>query len=364
MTVSHPFAILAQFQAPCIAAIAVGAGLTMLARDFGLKFQWCGVPLTHHTHTHPVPRVGGIAVYTGIVIACLATGFLVGFREFAVVLPILVAALPVLLVGAYDDLRHASPRTKIIAQLFGAAILVALNWQLGIHFTYTHSLLLVLWIVLTTNSFNLIDGVDGLASSTAIVIGVSLGIVNFLVGDPALGALSLVLVAACLGFLPFNLCGPKIFLGDCGSLSLGFILSAIAFETPHGSKLHWTALAYFGYPLTETFFTLVRRSLKARKLAKPDREHFHHKLRHSGLSALQTTGVLALLALTFACIGLMLDLGFSRWIAVGCACVLFLSVAKAFGYLRWRTVMQLRRVLRRHSQDENLPQIAGYLPYK
>jgi UDP-GlcNAc:undecaprenyl-phosphate GlcNAc-1-phosphate transferase len=298
------------------------------------------------------------------VIACIASGFLTGFQGFALVLPILLAALPVLLVGAYDDLRHATPKTKVIAQLLGAAILLFANWRFGMHVSFSHALLLMFWIVLTANSFNLIDGVDGLASGTAIVIGVCLGAVNFVLGDPALGVLSLMLVASCLGFLPFNLCGPKIFLGDCGSLSLGFILAAIAFETPHGSRLHWTAIAFFGYPLAETFLTLVRRALKGRKLTRPDREHFHHKLRHSGLSAIQTTVVLALLALTFASVGLMLDLGSSRWLAVGCALILFLTVAKTFGYLRWRTVTKFKRVLRRHGEDQDLPEIVGYLPFK
>ena len=355
--------MLAPLQAPFVAT-SVGAALTVVVSRCGLRFQWCGLALAHHTHSRPVPRLGGIAVYAAILMGCLTAGMLFGFHHFSAVLPILLGALPVLAIGAYDDLWHASPKTKILAQLLGAVILLAANWGIGQHISLGRGLLLVAWILLTTNSFNLIDGVDGLGSATAIIIGGGLAAINFFAGNHALGVLSLVLVAASLGFLPFNLRGPKIFLGDCGSLSLGFILAAVASETPSHAKLTWTAVLLFGYPITETFFTLIRRMLKGRSVYRPDREHLHHKLRNSGLSVLSTVSFLCLIALAYVSLGVMIELGCPAWFSLACGFVLFLTVGKSFGYMRWRTVAKLRRVMRRASEQEDLPEIAGYLPYK
>src|SRR5579871_3371615 len=108
MTLSHAAVMLAPMQAPLVAT-SVGAALTIVVRRFGLRFQWCGLQLVHHTHSQPVPRLGGIAVYIAIVTGCLTAGFLFGFHNLNAVLPILLGALPVLAIGAYDDLWHASP---------------------------------------------------------------------------------------------------------------------------------------------------------------------------------------------------------------------------------------------------------------
>src|ERR1700689_5018231 len=209
MIVSHALLMFAPLQAPFVAT-SVGAALTLVVRTYGMRFQWCGVPLVHHTHTRPIPRLGGIAVYIAIATGCMTMGLAFGFHAMRAPLPILLGVLPVLAIGAYDDLWHASPKTKILAQLLGAAILLGTNWVLGAHVSVPEALLLMFWIVLTTNSFNLIDGVDGLASGNAIVIGLGLAFINFVAGSHTLGALSLILVAACAGFLPFNLKGPRI----------------------------------------------------------------------------------------------------------------------------------------------------------
>lgn len=365
MMVSHSPGILAEIQVPVLAC-SVGAALTLVIEQCGFRFRWCRKPLAHHTHKNPVPRLGGIAVFAAIAFGCLAGHFAFGAHAWSAVLPILLAALPVLLVGTYDDLRHATPKAKVLAQLLGAAVLIAVDWKLRGHLSLYELLLLPPWLVITTNSFNLIDGVDGLASGTAVIIALGLAVINIVAGNLALAALAGVTAAACLGFLPFNLFGPRIFLGDSGSLTIGFILAALAFETPREWQLPWAALVLFGYPLAETTLSIVRRALKGRSLFRPDREHMHHKLRHAGLSSRQTALVLSLPVLAFASLGVMLGLGASPWFTVGCAAILFLSMAKSFGYLRARTLVLLRRRLGtgRPPREEALPDIAGYLPFK
>jgi UDP-GlcNAc:undecaprenyl-phosphate/decaprenyl-phosphate GlcNAc-1-phosphate transferase len=365
MIVTHSPVILAEIQAPVLAG-SVGAALTLVARQCGFKFQWCRTPLAHHTHTSPVPRIGGLAVFAAIAIAWAMLESVLGHSAWLSVSPILLASFPVLLVGAYDDLRHASPKAKVLAQLAGAALLIFSQWLLTGSVTAYDLLIVAPWLVIATNSFNLIDGVDGLAAGTAVIIAAGLALINIAAGDFALAVLTMITAAACLGFLPFNLSGARIFLGDSGSLTLGFILSAVALQTPHRSWFPWAAIVLFGYPLTETTLSIVRRALKGRSIFRPDREHMHHKLRHAGFSSGQTAFVLLLVALAFAGLGVMLGLGASHPICVGSACVLFLAVAKSFGYLRTRTLRLFHRrlALLRQPPQEELPDIAGYLPFK
>jgi UDP-GlcNAc:undecaprenyl-phosphate GlcNAc-1-phosphate transferase len=343
----------------------VASALTAVVKVAGARYEWCGAPLAHHTHNQSVPRLGGLAVYAAILVTFLITLPIIGAGLLHAVLPILLGALPIFLIGVFDDLRHASPRTKIAAQLFGAAICLATNWSFGTHLPLAEMGLFFGWIVLTTNSFNLIDGLDGLASGSAVVIGSALAVINLLGGRFALGVLSIMIVAACLGFLPFNF-RKRVFLGDCGSLTIGFLLAAIAFESAHSSRSAFGAVALFGYPLTETFFTLVRRWLEGHGLLRPDREHFHHKLRHAGLSVLQSSGTLILVALAFASVGFMAELGASRWLCLAGGTVLFAVIGSTFGYFGKRSLVRLRRRIAEISRSEEaeLPDISGYVPNK
>ena len=365
MIVIHSPVILAEIQAPVLAG-SIGAALTLVARQCGFRFQWCKSPLAHHTHTSPVPRIGGLAVFVAISIAWAMLESVLGHSAWLSASPVLLAAFPVLLVGAYDDLRHASPIAKVLAQVCGAALLICSHWLLTGSVTTYDLFFVAPWLVIATNSFNLIDGVDGLAAGTAVIIAAGLSIINLAAGNLALAALTIITAAACFGFLPFNLSGARIFLGDSGSLTLGFILAAVALQTPHPTSFPWAAFVLFGYPLSETTLSVVRRTLKGRSILRPDREHMHHKLRHSGVSAGSTALVLLLVALAFAALGIMVGLSVSKAVGVGSACVLFLAVAKSFGYLRSRSLRLLRRRLAslRRPQQEGLPDIAGYLPFK
>jgi UDP-GlcNAc:undecaprenyl-phosphate GlcNAc-1-phosphate transferase len=364
MLVSYSPAILAEIQVPLLAG-SVGAAATLLIQQCGFRFRWCRSPLAHHTHKDPVPRLGGIAVFLAVALACIIAGVGAGIHVFTPAFAILCACVPVLLVGAYDDLRHAGPKAKVLAQLLAAGILVLARWKLNGIVSFSELLLLPAWLVLATNSFNLIDGVDGLAAGTAVIVGVALALSNLVVGNIALAALSAFVAAASLGFLPFNLSRKRIFLGDSGSLSLGFLLAAIAFETPHNAASHWSTVLLFGYPLLETALSIFRRGLKSRNIFRPDREHLHHQLLHSGFSAVRCSGVLWAVALAFACLGVMMIFGAPMPMVIVGALVLALATARSFGYLRTRWMRILRRRLALGRQDDQpLPDIAGYLPFK
>lgn len=347
-------------QLPLLVCAGAAAG-TLLIRACAFRFGWFGTVLRHHTHSSPVPRLGGIAVFVSVLLAVLFDRRFFAADAISTVVPIVVAATPVLLIGLYDDLKSASPFAKIAAQLVGAAALIGLHAFLRGPVGMGEVLVLPVWLVVAANAFNVVDGVDGLAGGSAVIIAAALAIVNLTVGHVSLAALSIVLFAAVLGFMPFNFLRSRIFLGDSGSLTLGFMLAAIAFETPTETPFPWTAMVIFGYPLAEATLTVMRRSLKGRSVLHPDREHLHHKMLGAGFGLGATICLLCVVALAFSALGVMLALSKVAWPMLVGSAILLLAIAKSFGYLRARNFATLYRRMAT-STSVRLPIGAEYLP--
>ena len=290
-----------------------------------------------------IPRLGGLA----IMLAGLATWgvllllpndirahFLSEWRAFVT---LLVPGIVVLLVGAFDDVVNVSPRQKLIVEALAAGMV----WWAGfrivqlpilghpIHNSLSSLLLTVLWIVAVTNSLNLIDGLDGLASGIAFFVTLSVFVVSLIQGTHFVSIVTVVLAGTLLGFLRFNFAPATIFLGDSGSLFLGFVLASLAVRTSQKSS---TLLAFvvpfvaFGLPLLDTSLTVVRRFLNGRPLFVADRDHIHHRLLQNrlklqpavlglyGLAALFSLGSLLIIQSTGSRVVLVLVLaGVSGW---------------------------------------------------
>jgi len=243
-------------------------------------------------HTTCVPLLGGLALYVPIVCSLLWMG---GPHA-----PALIAGCTVaLLAGAWDDLRGLSPRCKIAAQVVAALILVADGYRItGLRVEPLGTLSIggfeaaavVAWIILTTNAINLIDGVDGLAATLALVAALAHAALRF----PF--PLALALAGACLGFLRHNLPRARLFLGDTGSLLLGFCLGALPLSVPGPLNLPLAA-GLIAIPLADVALCVVRRSLRAKPLFAPDSGHLHHILLrlwgHSPVRVLIGLGALA-----------------------------------------------------------------------
>ncbi len=350
--------------APVLAG-SMGAAFTIIIERCASKYRWHGVSLSHHTHTGLIPRVGGIAVFLAVVAGYAIDLFLSPGASGSQALTLLACAVPVLLVGAYDDIRHTSPKVKLVAQVLAGMLFAGMVF--GERALWDPRAILaggalVFWLVLTTNSFNLIDGIDGLAAGTAAIMALSLAFVNAALGNRSLAALSLVVAAACFGFLPFNVLGKRIFLGDSGSLAVGFVLAAIAALTAKEASSLSAAVVLFGFPISETLLTVVRRKLKGRSIFKPDREHLHHKLRNARFSLTATLCTLFLVSAAFNCLGVMLFLGCPMWSGVGAAALLFVLLTYAFGYFGNRTRRRMRRRLgiRPKYASKDVPEYVSY----
>src|SRR5271154_4932196 len=287
---------------------------------------WVSVPQDgRHVHQAPLPRLGGVAIFIAFSVS-LATwlGLSLIFPRLveglapATLLRIYIPACLIFCLGIYDDLRGAGPYLKFAVQAIAAAMLFAggmrvldlplifgshsLPWFVGLPLT-------VLWVVAVTNAFNLIDGLDGLAAGSALFSTMVFFVVS-LVDHSWLGSLmSVTLAGAILGFLRFNFNPATIFLGDSGSLFIGFILSALALAGAQKAPT-FVAVAIpvvsFGLPILETLLSVLRRLISGRPIFTADREHIHHKLLQMGFSHRQVVIVLYAVSAMFAMLSLFL----------------------------------------------------------
>ncbi len=300
--------------------------LTRFVRDFAFRRGWVSVPSPdRHMHIHPLPRLGGVAIFlaflaTQALVSLLAQWFprlgaSVAVRPAAT---ILLPACLVFLLGVYDDLRGARPWLKFAVQGIAGAMLfwgglriLALPLVFGErHFGgFAGLVLTIVWVIGITNAFNLIDGLDGLAAGSALFSTLVVFVVALVNQSSWLALATIVLAGAILGFLRFNFNPATIFLGDSGSLFIGFLLSAFALQ---GATKAPTIVAVaipvvsFGLPILETGISILRRLIGGRPVFTGDREHIHHKLLQLGLSHRQVVVTLYAVSAMFALLSLFL----------------------------------------------------------
>jgi UDP-GlcNAc:undecaprenyl-phosphate GlcNAc-1-phosphate transferase len=323
--------------------------LTRYVRDFATAHGWVAVA-THerHLHANPLPRLGGVAIFLSFssslgIVALWAMRHPGMHSAFSLrtLLTILGPAALIFLLGVYDDIHGAGPYFKFSVQAVAATMLFAgglrivnipvlfgdhkLPVYVGLPFT-------ILWVLAITNAFNLIDGLDGLAAGSALFSTLVAFVVAILYGQSLVTVITIALAGSILGFLRYNFNPATIFLGDSGSLSIGFVLSALALE---GAQKAPTIVAVaipvvsFGLPILETALSIVRRLISGRPVFTADREHIHHKLLQHGLTHRQVvillygvSAVFAMLSLfllwpTGSSLGLVLAvLGIGIWIGV------------------------------------------------
>jgi UDP-GlcNAc:undecaprenyl-phosphate GlcNAc-1-phosphate transferase len=282
-------------------SLLLSMGLTWLVRNLAKRRGWVSAPvLDRHVHTEAVPRLGGVPIFATVLVITGLFGrqFIVQGAEFPVskFAALLGAGGLVFLVGLYDDLRGLKPGSKLAMQVVAALILFANGFRIeklrffGAHeFGIVLSLALtVFWVLLVTNALNLMDGLDGLATGAALFPICALSIVSVAYPNPVALFMAIVLGGALVGFLRFNFCPASIFLGDCGSLLIGFMLSALALESSQKAVIAMAlAGVSLGLPLADTGLAVLRRFLNGRPIFSGDREHIHHKLLQRGLTQTQ-----------------------------------------------------------------------------
>jgi UDP-GlcNAc:undecaprenyl-phosphate GlcNAc-1-phosphate transferase len=300
--------------------------LTRYVRDYATAHGWVAVPTGgRHLHSNSLPRLGGIAIFVSfslsIAVSLLLSAHNRDLQSVFSLKPLLTILVPsslIFLLGVYDDVYGAGPYLKFSVQAIGAGMLFygglrivnipvafgshTLPWFLGLPLT-------VLWVLAITNAFNLIDGLDGLAAGSALFSTLVAFVVALLNGPTLVTVMTIALAGAILGFLRYNFNPATIFLGDSGSLFIGFLLSALALE---GAQKAPTIVAVaipvvsFGLPILETSLSVVRRLISGRPVFTADREHIHHKLLQHGMSHRQVVILLYGVSAAFAMLSLFL----------------------------------------------------------
>lgn len=265
---------------------------------------WIGAvdhPGVRTVHERPIPRIGGVAIFLSALSPIISVIFLnnnIGFAFRAVrvqLITLLGSAALVFAVGLVDDLKGLPARIKFLVELLTATALYVVGVRISrIAITDGWMLVLggwgyvltILWIVGVTNAVNLSDGLDGLAAG---ICSIACGVIALFAihsGNVIMGVFMLALLGSLCGFLVFNFHPAKVFMGDCGSLFLGFVIAASSVMCMTKSAafvgLALPALA-LGIPIFDTLFSMLRRFLERRSLFAPDRSHFHHRLLDLGL---------------------------------------------------------------------------------
>lgn len=252
-------------------------------------------------HCRSVPRAGGIAIFAAILV-----GYFAFCRHSSVLSAAVGGGLLLMALGLVDDVYHLQAWIKLVFQLFVSVLSVA---SAGGEISGAGLPLAVLWVVGLTNAHNFVDGLDGLFGGTAAVEGIALSGLLMTVWLPELALFSLLISASCCGFLLYNRPPARIFAGDCGSESIGFLLGMLSLPAFTHAKWMLGTLApvlIFAYPLTDLLTAVLRRVLHGYSPFAADRAHLHHRICATGISQPMCTAILLLLAAVLGTVGVLI----------------------------------------------------------
>ncbi len=294
-------------------------------------------------HKIPTPRMGGLAPFVSFFSTCLLVYFFVpgfnmqGFMSPLSWLTISVSLIIILLLGVFDDILILKPGKKFFVQFIAASLV----YSSGIRFSsfslpFSYGIinigilsypLTVIWVIGITNAFNLIDGLDGLAAGIAAISSLTITAIAFLHNDTTTAVICLALTGSLIGFLRYNFNPAKIFLGDSGSLFIGFTLALLSIQSATKGSTVFSILLpvlVIGIPVFDTLMSMLRRMLnwflpehtlkssilnKIHSMFLPDKRHIHHQLLASGFSQRQVVFLLYLVSCTFGICAYLITAG-------------------------------------------------------
>ena len=301
---TFPFQAIGLVAAALLTAALISLITTPVVKSLAFRIGAVDVPKdARRMHKHPIPRMGGLAIFMGFLFSVLI------FIDLTAPLRgMLLGAVVIVVLGIFDDIYALGAKFKfmvqIIAALFavlsGNIITIISNpnifssqpyWELG----FLSIPFSVIWICAITNAVNLIDGLDGLACGVSAISSMTLLVIALVVSEPQVAILMAALAGGCIGFLPYNMNPAKIFMGDTGSTFLGYVLAVVSINGLFKSAAIISFAVPFlllGLPIFDTCFAILRRVSHGQSPMAPDRGHIHHRLIDMGLSQKQAVAVL------------------------------------------------------------------------
>ena len=334
-------------------SLVISAVLLPIAIRLGETHGLVDLPGQHKRHKRPVPVLGGVVLFAAVWITVGITIFIFPSLLGTItdsLFYVFLGALIILLVGLSDDLSPLPAWAKLLAQIAAGLTLYigGLNVELlstpygSVDVGWLSVIITVGWVVVLTNAINLIDGLDGLAGGVSLISAVVMGIIGQLygVGEPLLFICAM--IGFLLPFLHYNRYPARIFLGDSGSLQIGFYFAVVSLVFPIKSFTFtalYVPLLALGVPVLETISSIMRRAISGKNLMQADRRHLFHYLALAGLSNRQTILVFYSLAIVFGIFALAMFV-WDRKIVLGLLVVfmvvIFLLFLILLGKLPWR----------------------------
>ncbi len=301
---TFPFQAIGLVAAALLTAALISLITTPVVKSLAFMVGAVDIPKDNRRmHKHPIPRMGGLAIFLGFLFSVLIFLPLTGQ-----VRGMLLGSVVIVVLGIFDDIYALGAKLKFLIQIFAALLAVTSGnvitvlsnpnifssnpyWELGI-LSIPFS---VIWIAAITNAVNLIDGLDGLACGVSTISSMTLLVIALVVSEPEVAILMGALAGACAGFLPYNLNPAKIFMGDTGSTFLGYVLAVVSINGLFKSAAIISFAVPFlllGLPIFDTCFAILRRVSRGQSPMAPDRGHIHHRLIDMGLTQKQAVAVL------------------------------------------------------------------------
>ena len=314
-------------------ALLLAFMLTPVVKAFAYKIGAVDVPKDNRRmHKTPIPRVGGLAIYLGFLASVLIFG-----RIDSDMKAILLGSVVIVLFGIVDDVVALKPSTKFIGQIVAALIPIMSNVKVSlltnpfksgeyIELGIFSIPITVIWIVGMTNAVNFIDGLDGLACGVSSIASLTVFTIALLVLEPYIAITMAALAGSCFGFLPYNLNPAQIFMGDTGSMFLGYMLATLSIT---GLFKLYAIISFIvpfiilGLPIFDTGFAIVRRILKGQSPLQADRGHVHHRLIDMGFDQKQSVAILYAVSVVLGLAAVIFTTSGEMKIAIFTVAVLF-----------------------------------------
>jgi len=357
---ARPITWMLRFWPVIVGSFVASLAATWLCKEIALKYGIVDEPDdTVKTHKIPIAYLGGIGMLIGSTVGMFAGFTCLQSHEFYSpvikwLLGILAGGTVACFIGFVDDIFNIDPKSKFLGQIIAALLLVSVGIKPDLHYILrplnlslpagiqlTLEALIVIFFVLgATNSLNLLDGLDGLCGGVTAIITVAMLFLSIhlatwefsSVGDIVRVIVCLGLVGGVGGFLPFNRHPAKIFMGDAGSMLLGFMVATLMILFAERVPRWWMAsIVVFGLPILDTAVALVRRFLNYRPLFVSDRGHIYDQMIDRGIPLKKTVAICYLLAATYAAVGLFMSQIRARY-----AAVVYILVFMVSAFIVWK----------------------------
>ena len=342
-----------EYFVPFLIALIVAYVLTPGVKKLAIKVGAVDKPNARKVHTHAIPRLGGLAIYVGFMAAVL---FCVPVLHE--LLGLLLGCTAIVALGIWDDICNIPAKVKLVGQIVAACIPIAFGIQIE-WLTNPFGTLIVLpelvaipvtifWIIGFTNTVNLIDGLDGLAAGVSFIASVSMFLLAYTMNQYLPAMIIVAMAGAALGFLQYNFNPAKIFMGDTGSMLLGYTMAVAAVlglvKTAATIALVVPLIA-LGLPILDTLFAIIRRKMSGVPIFQPDKGHLHHRLLALGMSQKQAVLIMYFVSIVLGIVALFVaNVSYQTGIAtVLVVLAVIIYTAKRLGILQKTTANSTRK---------------------